>query len=363
MLNAIDIVNYQSHKSTSIEFVPGFNVITGTSDAGKSAILRAMLWAINNRPSGEAFKSWFAKKDDTVSVSMEFDNDWFTKERTSKNKYITETDTYEALRSDVPEPISAIHNIVDYNIQTQFQPYFLLQNSSGDRAKMLNELVGLNIIDQVFKKLNGKIQITKSEIKAGEAKILKLNDEIGELSKTLSAESLINSLASDISDYEKIVSSTGSVRQSIQDLTAIDAEIEQHKKILAAEVLHHTLEDKLDTYKLDKIVKDDLNETICNWHNIVDQIEEDKSWLAVEVPYTELKNHILGRGLVSDSLDELDKLTDSIAKLDSDIHASTAYLEAQLEKYTGMLLAEGVCPTCKQTVDLNTAESIIESMR
>ena len=55
MIKSIDIENFQSHKKTRIDFDPGVNVIIGRSDSGKTSILRALNWVINNKPSGEAF--------------------------------------------------------------------------------------------------------------------------------------------------------------------------------------------------------------------------------------------------------------------------------------------------------------------
>ena len=60
MIKEIDIVNFQSHKSTHLDLVPGVNVIVGASDSGKSAIIRALRWLIWNRPVGDAFISHWA---------------------------------------------------------------------------------------------------------------------------------------------------------------------------------------------------------------------------------------------------------------------------------------------------------------
>ena len=37
MISSVHIKNFQKHKDLSLEFTPGINVITGKSDAGKSA--------------------------------------------------------------------------------------------------------------------------------------------------------------------------------------------------------------------------------------------------------------------------------------------------------------------------------------
>ena len=52
MIHSIKIQNIQSHKDTQLEFNPGINAIVGSSNNGKSAILRALYWVVYNRPLG-----------------------------------------------------------------------------------------------------------------------------------------------------------------------------------------------------------------------------------------------------------------------------------------------------------------------
>lgn len=62
MIHGIHIINFQSHEKSELVFTPGVNVITGSSDSGKSAILRAIQWLCTNRPLGNSFIQWSSKK-------------------------------------------------------------------------------------------------------------------------------------------------------------------------------------------------------------------------------------------------------------------------------------------------------------
>ena len=75
MIKQINIKNFQSHKSTQLKLDPGVNVIVGSSDSGKTAIIRAYLWVVDNRPLGNAFVSHWAldekgKQKEPTSVSI-----------------------------------------------------------------------------------------------------------------------------------------------------------------------------------------------------------------------------------------------------------------------------------------------------
>jgi exonuclease SbcC len=156
MIKSLEISNFQSHKDSAFEFSDGVNVITGSSDSGKSSVIRSLIWILKNRPTGDSIKNWDASDKEDVSVALEFDNGWITKKRTkTKSQYLTEDGIYEALRSDVPEEIQKISNITDFNLQTQHQPYFLLQDSPGEVARKLNDLVGVSVLGHLRRALIG----------------------------------------------------------------------------------------------------------------------------------------------------------------------------------------------------------------
>jgi exonuclease SbcC len=340
------------------------NVITGTSDSGKSAIMRAMLWALKNRPSGEAFKSWDATDKDIVDVAMEFDSDWFIKSRVNgKNKYETEAGFFEALRSDVPEPVQLIANMTDYNIQTQFDKYFMLQDSPGDRAKKLNELVGLDIIDRVFKKLNSKVVTTNQEIKRIQTTISTTQTEIDQLQNLSAIESIVNKLSNDISEYEESCQIKESLRESIQNLHEISDKIKNRSTLLHAEKPHHLLVNKIEGLELDKTVKNDLYETVCNHHNIKDQLAEDTEWLKVEVPYKNILKVQKSCDMLNADYTHLEGVVDAADSLNAALASARVELTSYINDYARKLEESGTCPTCFSIVDKEALIYIIEGLQ
>jgi DNA repair exonuclease SbcCD ATPase subunit len=364
MLQSLEIKNFQCHKNTVLEFVPGMNVITGSSDSGKSAIMRAIIWGLRNRPSGGDFKSWFAGDKETVEVAFEFDNGWFVKDRTgAKNKYNCEEGAFEALRSDVPEPIQAISNIVDYNIQTQFQQYFMLQDSAGDRAKRMNELVGLDIIDRIFKKLNSKISSTRLSIKVTTDEIDKLQEQIESLNYLGSVETLINKIDKDVTAHTLNSGRANSLREMIGKLHDIDSQADQFNKTLESIPAFNALCAKIgDRDSLRKQARE-LKIELDKFHKIDTDLTADKNWLIVEEPYSALMD--VGnrrtdaahkRVQMVSALDQYDQLTDNIDTLQDSINSKVTV-------YTDMLTASGTCPTCLSTVNNKTVAHIIKTMK
>jgi exonuclease SbcC len=122
MIKALFIRNFQSHKNSNLEFVPGVNVIVGLSSSGKSAILRALRWLIWNRPLGNEFRSnWGGVTH--VEAHLGFHSGHSDKVSRIKDKdevYFGNKIEHKAFRSEVPEEVQKIFNIGEINLQQQF---------------------------------------------------------------------------------------------------------------------------------------------------------------------------------------------------------------------------------------------------
>lgn len=216
------------------------NVIKGSSDSGKSSIVRALAWVFQNRPSGDEFVSWFAKEKEPTEVGVEFDDSWILKRRTgSTNSYQTsETEgTLEALRSDLPTEITSVTRIDDCNIQEQHETYFLLQDSPGEVARKLNQLTGLDIIDKMFKRFNSKITSLRTDILYAQNNVNTLKGKLAETEFIDTLDISISSLDRRLAEYEGNVKQVSLLTKAAQDLSAVEAQIEDNKAIIDVEPL------------------------------------------------------------------------------------------------------------------------------
>ena len=118
-----------------------------------------------NRPTGFAFHTHGAK-DDTAVCIVFGDNECVTRRKGEKNTggYHYRQDTFAALRTDVPPEIQRVLNLSDINIQSQHDPYFLLQDSPGEVAKKLNVIAGLGIIGDTIKNANAVVRQRKDAV-------------------------------------------------------------------------------------------------------------------------------------------------------------------------------------------------------
>lgn len=178
MIKNITVANFQSHKLTSLELHPGVNAIVGSSNSGKTAVLRALYWLRFNRPSGVDFVShWNQDKNGnpvkSTTVAIQLTDSLGIQRRRAKdfNGYTVHDPRteapgkeLEAVKTDVPEEIESALNMSDVNIQRQMDAPFLLSASSGEVARFFNRIIRLDLIDRVLSTAESRRRKTKQDI-------------------------------------------------------------------------------------------------------------------------------------------------------------------------------------------------------
>lgn len=164
-ITQIELENFQSHKYTCITLDRGLNVIVGNSDAGKTAILRAIKWALYNEPSGDYFIRQGEKK---VSVTVTFNTGAIVRRMrsSSKNMYYLknpkgEEFNFEGFGNTVPQEIVDCVGMYKIyldndstsilNIAEQLDGPFLLNERPSLRASAIGRLIGVNYIDDALR--------------------------------------------------------------------------------------------------------------------------------------------------------------------------------------------------------------------
>ncbi len=175
MIHSIKIKNIQSHKETQLKFNPGINAIIGSSNNGKSAILRALYWVVYNRPLGtdNLLSHWAIDKKgnqiEPMEVTVENNNGVVTRRRTkTENQYIVNDEELNVVKTDVPVQVEKLLCLSDTNIQRQQDAPFLLSLSNGQVAQYFNKTVRLDIIDRVLTNAESKRRKTNQEISQNE---------------------------------------------------------------------------------------------------------------------------------------------------------------------------------------------------
>jgi DNA repair exonuclease SbcCD ATPase subunit len=284
MISSISISNFQSHADTKLELFPGVNAIIGQSDSGKTAILRAINWLINNRPSGEGFRSNWG--GDTI-IDIDLGNYTVTREKSKEdgNCYHLETrlgqpnsdgdslHSFTAFKQDVPQEIAEALNFSSINIQTQHDASFLLSNSSGEVARYLNQIVNLDKIDSALSNIAKKVRSENQALQNEQSRLSDLDTDLlqydwidgadGELEKLESLEVEIDMTEERYNDLNTLI-------LKIEEITR---QIKIHNNILKAEP------ELVELEKLSKEIEK-TSEDIDILNELLNQISDSNEYIA-----------------------------------------------------------------------------------
>lgn len=225
MIKHLRIQNFRSHKNTNLEFVKGVNCIVGFPDSGKTNIIRAINWALTNRPLGFRFHSNFAKDPTAVDIDFEEGNQISLVKSKSESGYVCNEKEFRAIGSDVPDEVSRISNITELNLQTQMDKPFLICESPGEVAKVFNRVSKLEKPDLVIASLTTDINSKNKQAKM-------LSVEQLELQKQLEKFDTLPQMKNDLAEIEKIETNRQSVKNEIENLSLMIENIEFAKKTM-----------------------------------------------------------------------------------------------------------------------------------
>jgi len=176
-IKTLELSNFQKHEHLLLNFTEGVNVIVGSTDCGKSTIIRAIRWTFYpDQLRGEVVRKTGSKK---TSVKVTLDSGIIIEriKTSTVNSYkLTikgEEKEYNATGGTLPAdiqdiikfiPIEIDQDKIILNIANQIAMPFLLDKSGTFRQKLFNKLTGNDILDQAMQSLNKDIlQVGRDE--------------------------------------------------------------------------------------------------------------------------------------------------------------------------------------------------------
>lgn len=192
MLERLRIKDFQCHGDLGIEFGPKVTTLTGASDIGKSAVLRAIRWAMTNRPLGDAHVRNGAEG---VVVKLLVDGRTVRRRRgKGVNAYELDRKRYEAFGGDVPEEIGNLLGVGDMNFQGQHDPSFWFGLSPPEVARQLNRVVDLDVMDAVTACVAACVRSVGVELDVVGRRLDGAQGELGGLSHVPGADKALKAL-------------------------------------------------------------------------------------------------------------------------------------------------------------------------
>lgn len=357
MINSLAIKNFQSHKDTVLSFTDGINVITGSSDSGKSAILRALYWVIENRPSGESYRTLVngnVVKEDT-EVVLSIDNNTVTRAKGNTNNFYKVNDLrLDAFGTSVPEEVSKAVGIIDINVQKQFDKAFLIDETPGKIAETFNKVANLEIIDITLKNLKSALDDYKRQSKNKEENIKQLFEKFEQFKYLEPLEKDVNALYEQAKELEQKELELDRLKYFINKINTINIQI---KSLPEYEEVEQALVKIEEDIKKGKELQNELVK-LKRYYNTIDELENKLTKLesiSVDIDLDKLEADIKTLNKKEEELTKLKRYYNTIDKMEKEIELKDVEID-RLEKELKEIMPE-VCPICGSKIDAKITNS------
>ncbi len=291
MITKVEISNFQSHKQSTLEFTPGTNVIIGKSDAGKSAVFRAMNWVISNRPLGDSFRSEWGGDTKVTLYTCKGDVVQRVKSN-NKNEYVINGKSLKAFGSEVPDEVTEILRLDSFNIHAQMDPPFLLSNTPGEAARLLNKAASIDDIDRTISGLKKAHTNITNNIKHDEQALAEYSEQIEQYSNLPEIEKMIKQVECLEEKKTKKCAELKQLENLTERIIVVGEELEESdhvpellKKLKNIEQIYSSWQNKAEKARSLKWLVTEVKETkekVARAERAIKDIEEQYHELAPE---------------------------------------------------------------------------------
>ena len=224
MIEQVRLLNFQAHASRTITLQPGLNVIVGSSDTGKSTVIRAIRWVALHTPATR-----LTRHGETVlRAGLQVDGRKIVRFKDNKEYgYSVNGNKYLAVGAEQPIPVKEAIQLSDINFQQQHDPAYLISLPPGQAAKEINRIVDLGSIDQCQTYLKSATAKTKTLYEAAEATVKAHDAELDATEWVAKASSEATALKQSHAILDGLYKRIDAVGLAVGEVFAADVAIER----------------------------------------------------------------------------------------------------------------------------------------
>lgn len=172
--------NFQKHRARTVDFDPRVTVVVGSTDSGKTSLVRGLRWLMLNQPNK---KPPVTTGKSNCSVELVTSAGTVTRIRgRGGNVYKLGKKVYKSFGAKVPGPVEHVLNVREDNFQDQLDGPLWFLDSPGQVSKKLNRIVNLDEIDRATaraaayrRSAEAGAEVTKARLDKAEARMAELS--------------------------------------------------------------------------------------------------------------------------------------------------------------------------------------------
>jgi exonuclease SbcC len=345
MIKQLSIQNFQSHDNTTLDLHSGVNVIVGCSDSGKTAIIRALRWVVQNRPQGEAFRSTWGGE---TRVTVKLENSTVERVKDRENMYVLNGREFKAIKTEVPDEVIRALNFNEINAQYQFDRPFLLDDSPGEVAAHFNRVAHLDEIDAGLRNVQQWIRRTQQDIDTDNARLAELTELLKQFETLDTFEAKVAALEQMDFQRTKRQQRQSQLSRMLTDIATADRQIAEYEQITQHEDLVCNVLDLVARRKTLVVQRDTLNGKVGKDRELRQQLAQFDAVIGAE----EAVNRVLAvfeqRAKVNARLTQINRVLGQLERFNADLNA--AEREATRLETVFHENMPKVCPLCEQEI-------------
>lgn len=368
-IKTIELFNFMNHVNTKIDLADGINLVTGSSDNGKSAIMRALYSVLLDKHDS----GWIRDGEKEYTVKITFVNgDTFERTKGKKNvlsmtPYGGETKTAQSYGKDMPEDYKKFIGYIPETsdgplpFSLQKKDVFLVDKKELSLGQEISVLLQVDDLEKGATNLKKEITKFNSQTKDLQAEKQKIETDLEqfadldrklELVKSLDEIISVHKELSDVMHRKQLTLSTcRDIYNEAQNITSKLKQVKNVYKLLASELLE--IENQQSIVDEKKSIIDDAISIVER----MEEIEKDK------IVANEFVNGVLGQTVTQivetdtiitnkrNMLDEVFSIDEETQSIDGFIDT----LKSEIENYDREIntliekqkTSTSVCPTCE----------------
>lgn len=343
MFQSVTISNFQSHEESSLEFIDGVNVIIGPSDAGKSAVFRSINWVLTNRPLGDGFRSEWGGET-SVKLETTDGREVIRGKSDAVNCYIVNGNELKAFGSNPPEDVEQALQIDEVNIQSQTDPPFLLVNSPGEAAQILNKAASIDDIDLANRNLKSAHDRINREIKSGDQWLTDQQEQLKQYDNLNDLEAQVERAEYLEQERNNLSTALNKLTQQVRKVEAVNKELEKTENLKTAEE-HYEQAKKHQTQEQEIQSKVKKIESLVNEIQRVEKaLAKTKRLKAAEKYCRQAEQSKEQKEEIENKAEVISRAVSQIQKTEGQIEKLGDEIESKEQEYNE--LAPKRCPLC-----------------
>lgn len=296
MIKSIHLENYMAHKDTTIELAPGVTVITGPNNVGKSAVVEAIRYVVQNPPPKHVIRHG-AKH---AIVRLELDSgeivEWHRSDKTAFYKIIQregddpqgdwKEEAYRKLGREVPEDIRALLRLdqvktegddIDLHIGDQRRPIFLLDKAGSQAAAFFAASTEADYLIRMQQALKRRTDTAKASRK-------ELSKTCDQTRAELSRYTPLDDLEADLRVAEQSYQRIKEIKQSLpllgDSIQTLTATAEEHRLNQAVAAFLQDAQPPPETLEIEQL------------HNLVMDLQDQEAQLHTAAACSQVYNRL-----------------------------------------------------------------------